>query len=238
MEREDRPSAQPSSPNAPATDEASTRSGPAAGFREVFALFPVPLRRVQRLLGPELVAGLVQHFAALAERQNSSSEQLSHTELATPEGHLLLARADRLILPELVDFGELVLGERLTWSIKEIWVNVLDGGGHQSLHNHANSFISGIVYLTESHPSANTVFVRAAGSSGFVFDNTNPRTKLGPYNAGKWVAPDPDPGDLLLFPSYLLHEVPTNRGGRRISLAFNAIPDRLDSWGYTLTLAR
>jgi hypothetical protein len=43
---------------------------------------------------------------------------------------------------------------------------------------------------------------------------------------------------MLLFPSYLLHEVPINRGGRHVSLAFNAIPNRLDSWGYTLTLSR
>jgi hypothetical protein len=28
--------------------------------------------------------------------------------------------------------------------------------------------------------------------------------------------------------------VPPNEGGQRISLAFNAIPARLDSWGYTI----
>ena len=57
----------------------------------------------------------------------------------------------------------------------------------------------------------------------------------GPYNAEKWVSPSPAPGDLILFPSYLMHAVPPNAGGRRISLAFNAIPTRLESWGYTLS---
>jgi uncharacterized protein (TIGR02466 family) len=222
-----------------AAPEGATRSDATAEVvRELYGLFPVPLRRVKRLLGPELVAGLVQHFAASAKRQNSFSQRLSHTELATPAGHTLFGQADRLIVPELADFGELLLGERLPWSIKEIWVNVLDAGGRQSVHNHSNSFISGIVYLTGSHPSANTVFVKAVGSQGFIFDNTNARTKLGPHNAHKWVAPDPAPGDLLLFPSYLLHEVPKNQGDRRISMAFNSIPERLDSWGYTLTLSR
>ena len=32
-----------------------------------------------------------------------------------------------------------------------------------------------------------------------------------------------------------MHAVPPNAGGRRISLAFNAIPTRLESWGYTLS---
>jgi uncharacterized protein (TIGR02466 family) len=143
-----------------------------------------------------------------------------------------------LVAPHVVDFGELLFGERLEWSIKELWINVLETGGRQALHNHANSFVSGVIYLTQCDPSANTLFVKAVGSADFVLNNTNARATLGPYNAGKWVSPDPDAGDLLLFPSYLLHEVPTNRGGRRISLAFNAIPNRLDSWGYTLNLTR
>jgi hypothetical protein len=31
-----------------------------------------------------------------------------------------------------------------------------------------------------------------------------------------------------------MHAVPPNRGERRITLAFNAIPLRLDSWGYVV----
>jgi hypothetical protein len=32
--------------------------------------------------------------------------------------------------------------------------------------------------------------------------------------------------------------VPENRGPQRISIAFNAIPDRLDSSGYTIRLTK
>jgi hypothetical protein len=46
--------------------------------------------------------------------------------------------------------------------------------------------------------------------------------------------PEVVPGDLLLFPSYLLHEVPANEGAPRVSLSFNAIPNRLTSWGYRI----
>jgi hypothetical protein len=108
-------------------------------------------------------------------------------------------------------------------------VNVLETGGRQALHNHAKSFISGVLYLTDSDPSVSTLFVKAVGSGEFVFNNSNARAKLGPYNAGKWIAPDAQAGDLLLFPSYLLHEAPQNRGRTRVSLAFDATPSRLDS---------
>ena len=42
------------------------------------------------------------------------------------------------------------------------------------------------------------------------------------------------PGDMVLFPSYLMHAVPPNAGERRVTLSFNAIPTRLDSWGYII----
>jgi ectoine hydroxylase-related dioxygenase (phytanoyl-CoA dioxygenase family) len=48
------------------------------------------------------------------------------------------------------------------------------------------------------------------------------------------VLPVAEPGDLVLFPSYLYHEVPRNQGDQRITIAFNAIPDSLDCWGYRI----
>jgi len=155
-----------------------------------------------------------------------------------PDADPLLADVTRHLAPKLADFGTLLFGEALAWSVKELWVNVLEHGGMQAMHNHANSFVSGVIYLTPTHVSAHTVFIRNPGSQGFVFSNTHAKTRTGPFNADKWVAPETKPGDLVLFPSYLLHEVPANQGGQRISLAFNAIPERLDSWGYTISLSR
>jgi uncharacterized protein (TIGR02466 family) len=102
------------------------------------------------------------------------------------------------------------------------------------MHNHANSFISGVVYLTPTHPGSQTVFLKSPGGTDFKFKNDHAGVTQGEFNADKWVSPAPQPGDMLLFPSYLLHAVPPNEGARRITLAFNAIPIRIDSWGYTL----
>ena len=64
-----------------------------------------------------------------------------------------------------------------------------------------------------------------------------PASSTGAYNADKWISPAPEPGDVVLFPSYLMHAVPINPGERRISLAFNAIPTHLDSWGYRVSFS-
>ena len=79
----------------------------------------------------------------------------------------LLVEAATLITPKIVDMGALMFGERLDWAIKEMWVNVLDTGGLQAMHNHANSFVSGVVYLTPTHPDSQTVFMKSSGGTEF-----------------------------------------------------------------------
>lgn len=199
---------------------------------QVIGLFPTPVMRVERLLTPEMIAALSAEVTGAARQTNVASAKLSHTEMINPKSKDIWRKIAKVIEPKLVAYGALLFGEDLNWSIKEMWVNLLEPGGHQALHNHANSFISGVVYLTPSHPSASTVFHRNIGVGTYVFANDNKRTRTGPYNAGKWASPPVAPGDLLLFPSYMLHEVPTNQGEARITMAFNALPERLDSWGY------
>jgi hypothetical protein len=204
---------------------------------EIIPLFPTPLMRVPGALPPDLVDGLVAHFSTAADRANNSSSNLSHTAMMRPSDSLLLVHAATLITPSLVDFGVLLFGERLGWSLKEMWVNVLDTGGRQAMHNHANSFISGVAYLTPTHPESSTVFMKSPGGVEFSFKNDHAGAVTGPYNADKWVSPAPAPGDLVLFPSYLMHAVPPNKGERRITMSFNAIPSGLDSWGYRIAFS-
>jgi uncharacterized protein (TIGR02466 family) len=201
---------------------------------EVFGIFPTPVMRAPGTLPPALVNALVDHFITQADRENNSSANLSHTAMLRPTDSPLFAKAAALITPKLVEFGFHMLGERLGWSLKEMWVNFLDKGGRQAMHNHANSFISGVVYLTPTHPSSQTVFMKSPGGTEFMFRNDHKGVTPGEFSADKWVSPAPAPGDLLLFPSYVMHAVPPNQGERRITLAVNAIPTHLNSWGYVI----
>jgi uncharacterized protein (TIGR02466 family) len=203
---------------------------------QVIGLFPTPIMRVERLLDEQLIGRLVGEIAT-ANVANAKSGKLAHTEIMSPKSRQSFAEAADLVQPKIVEFGALLFGESLEWTIKEIWVNVLDAGGSQSIHTHANSFISGVLYLTDAHPSANLVFHKSLGGTDYIFKNQNSNVRYGPFNGDKWRVPQICAGDLVLFPSYLLHEVPTNKGQRRISVAFNAVPERLDSFGYAVRFA-
>lgn len=203
-------------------------------MQDVFELFPTPVMRVAALLDPGEVQALLTELLPQAQQANPQSAQLAHSQLLSAADSPLLRSLAVRLGPPVVALGQLLFGEPLPWLIKELWVNLLQTGGRQALHNHANSFVSGVLYLTPCDASARTVFARGMGGPQFVFSNSHAGVANGPFNADKWVAPAPAAGDLLLFPSYLLHEVPVNAGGPRITLAFNAIPQRLDCWGYAL----
>jgi len=204
---------------------------------EVFGLFPIQFMRARGTLAQPLVARLVEHFTTLATNDNNSSGNLSHTRMLKPKDSPLFTKAAELIGPKLVDYGAHLLGERIRWLMKEMWVNVMDAGGRQAMHNHANSFISGVVYLTPTHPGSQTVFMKSPGGTDFLLKNDHPGTTPNEFNSDKWISPAPEPGDMILFPSYLMHAVPPNQGERRITLSFNAIPVQLDSWGYVIRLS-
>jgi len=201
---------------------------------DVIALFPTPFLRCQSTLSAALVKDLVDHFSQQALLENNASANLSHTRMLQPSESPLFMQAASFITPKIGDMGQHLFGENLGWSIKEMWVNLLDQGGRQAMHNHANSFISGVVYLTPTHESSRTVFMKSPGGTDFSFKNDHANVNTGRFNADKWISPQPDPGDMVLFPSYLMHAVPPNEGERRITLAFNAIPTHLDSWGYSV----
>jgi uncharacterized protein (TIGR02466 family) len=201
---------------------------------QIELLFPIPLMRSPNVLGPELRDAAIAAIRADKVETNLRSDQLFHTTISNPLHSNLFQEIAAAATPKLVDFGYMMFGERLNWTVKEMWTNLLEPGGSQTMHSHANSFISGVFYLTPSHPGSRTVFVRPPGGFEFSFRHHTRQAAMGPFNAGKYMLPAAEPGDLVLFPSYLYHEVPKNQGDQRITIAFNAIPDRLDCWGYEI----
>jgi uncharacterized protein (TIGR02466 family) len=202
----------------------------------IHELFPTPVQFVQGLLDVPTVAAAIATLRARELGTNGRSAGLGHSDTIEPGTSPAFDRVAARLLPAVTEFGALLLGEPLDWAIKEMWGNVLQAGGHQSLHNHANCLVSGVVYLTSTRDASRTAFLRGLGGQDFKFSHRNARTHNNAYNAERWLAPAAEPGDALLFPSYMLHEVPPNPAGVRITLAFNAIPSRLDCWGYQVGL--
>ena len=103
--------------------------------------------------------------------------------------------------------------------LDSLWVNLLRGGGHHSAHIHPHSIISGTLYVEAP-----------AGSGSIRFED--PRLPMmmaapsrrpdAPEDLQPFVSVKPSPGRLLMWESWLRHEVLSSPGkAERLSISFN-----------------
>lgn len=203
---------------------------------QISPIFPVPVAHEARVIEAGVIERLLAKVLSYKMHPNPGNATLRHSDLRTlgeidPSGALEQALRDCVIR-----FGSVLLGEALPWTIKESWANVMNAGGGQPMHAHGNCLISGVLYLTPVEEGARLVFHKPVGGH-FILSNFHADTQLNEFNAPRRQTGEVAAGDLILFPSHLLHSVPENTGRQRVSIAFNAIPERLSTWGYDLKLA-
>ena len=111
----------------------------------------------------------------------------------------------------------------LAWDCKpkldSLWVNLLKSGGHHSAHIHPHSILSGTLYI-EVPPGSGAIRFEDPRLPMMMAAPT--RRDDAPEALRPFVAIDPRPGQLLLWESFLRHEVlPGITRDERLSISFN-----------------
>ena len=124
--------------------------------------------------------------------------------------------------PAIADLAKLLtrhatsFARELGWDRKpkldSLWVNLLKSGGHHSGHIHPHSIISGTVYVEIPK-----------GSGAIRFEDPRlPLMMSAPSRPDTFVTVEPLPGLLLMWESWLRHEVLAGTGkAERLSISFN-----------------
>jgi len=100
--------------------------------------------------------------------------------------------------------------------ITQSWLNYTEQNGFHHLHNHPNSYVSGVLYLDVKKNDSIT-FYKNDNYDTFSLN----RDRYNAFNSFSWTVPVKN-NQILLFPSYLKHAVLNkDSSGTRISLAFN-----------------
>jgi uncharacterized protein (TIGR02466 family) len=96
--------------------------------------------------------------------------------------------------------------------LDSLWANLLKSGGHHSGHIHPHSTISGTYYVEVPK-----------GSGAIRFEDPRlPLMMAAPQRTGTFVTVEPHAGLLLMWESWLRHEVLAGTGrGERLSISFN-----------------
>ena len=103
--------------------------------------------------------------------------------------------------------------------LDSLWVNLLRGGGHHSAHIHPHSVISGTLYV-EVPPKSGAIRFEDPRLTQMMAAPA--RAKDAPEELQSFVCVEPRPGLLLLWESWLRHEVLPGTGrADRLSISFN-----------------
>lgn len=103
--------------------------------------------------------------------------------------------------------------------LEDIWVNILPEGGSHSGHIHPHSVVSGTLYVAMPEGAS---AIRFEDPRAGLMMAAPPRRADAPEDRRTFVYAGPRAGDLLLWESWLRHEVPLNTSSDdRISVSFN-----------------
>lgn len=124
---------------------------------------------------------------------------------------------DRHVRAFVADLDYNLTGGRI--KLDHLWVNLMEPGGFHSGHIHPHSVISGTFYVEIPEAAAGLRFEdpRLGQMMGAPFRRQNARAELRPF-----IVEYPKPGMLLLWESFLRHEVLRHEGrAPRLSVSFN-----------------
>jgi uncharacterized protein (TIGR02466 family) len=185
----------------------------------------------QPLGDPDLIGALEQSCLQLAEddvagrRWAKEHGYRGYTSYASlndlPVRDPAFADLKRLLDKHVARFAQACAFDLQSRKLKldSLWANVLDGKGGHGAHLHPHSVVSGTVYVA-----------LPPGSRGLKLEDPRharmmaapPRRLDAPEPLQPFVEVTPEPGTLLLWESWLRHEVPPGDGkGKRISVSFN-----------------
>ena len=103
--------------------------------------------------------------------------------------------------------------------LDSLWANLLKSGGQHSGHIHPNSILSGTLYVEVPKSSG---AIRFEDPRLPLMMSAPRRDKDAPEELQQFVTLDPRPGLLLMWESWLRHEVLAGSGrGERLSISFN-----------------
>ena len=131
--------------------------------------------------------------------------------------------------PELAELNATVL-TAARWALDSIaikytdieitgcWGNVAAPGASHSRHSHPNNYLSGVYYVQADEGADKITFHDPRPVTGLIRPPKISQT----VETAEVTHLDIKPGDLVLFPHWLVHSVPENKSNReRISIAFN-----------------
>jgi uncharacterized protein (TIGR02466 family) len=188
----------------------------------------VTLLHESRIVDPALLEALAHSIRTLAaddaagrrwSREHGYRGYTSYASLNDlPRRDPAFADLKRLLERTAANFAKDLAWERRP-KLDSLWVNLLKGGGHHSAHIHPQVALSGTLYVEVADGSGAIRFEDPRLPMMMAAPSRKPDA---PEELRTFIDVAPEPGLLLMWESWLRHEVRPGRSrGERLSVSFN-----------------
>ena len=183
--------------------------------RRIAEIFPTPIYMAH------LDRNFTQEELDIVQKNKATYDQNVGNKTSANK-HVLecaaLATLKKEILNCIDDYFTHVIGpsEQVKPYITQSWFNYAEKGQYHQWHNHSNSYISGGIYINANKDVDRMQFQDVKFEAIKIVSKQRNKfnSPIHEFSVGT--------GDIILFPSDILHAVPDNKGDQtRISLAFN-----------------
>ena len=192
---------------------------------KILSLFPTPV------LTTSIPPSFSRIIPWLDSQPMDSLETLSNSRAGTTSKNTYILNDDKCV--EIKNFlleKSLILGKSLGYKcnhykLTQSWITHKRPNQSHAAHFHSNSFFSGVFFYghqIKDISSSSILFHKPPDQSFQIPKDEN--LPITPYSLPNYYF-TPSPGDLVIFPSTLLHSVLENNTNEiRKSLAFNIVP--------------
>lgn len=135
-------------------------------------------------------------------------------------GHKFLSPIEKIINAKIAQIISDIGDETLNLNISNFWININERGDYNEKHVHSLSSFSGVLYIQVDSDTGEIRFFDDLYIMKHYPININPQNKLFHHT----VEYKPINGLILIFPSWLSHDVkPSRSDNTRISMSFNLV---------------
>ena len=193
--------------------------------RNVYELFPDPIFHYKLENYKQINKELLNYILELQKKDKKGNNRSNRGGWHSPNFDLVNPGPPINFINSFKDFLKHIIEDEIGWEyipnkqrVVAMWAIINKKNSYNVKHNHQNCYLSSAYYIKKPENSGDITFYDPKESKTYRFPEVEKHTN---YSAES-VTIKPKEGDLLIFPSYLYHDVGVNLSDEeRIVVSFN-----------------
>ena len=193
--------------------------------RNVYELFPDPIFHCKLENYKQINKELLNYILELQKKDKKGNNRSNRGGWHSPNFDLVNPGPPINFINSFKDFLKHIIEDEIGWEyipnkqrVVAMWAIINKKNSYNVKHNHQNCYLSSAYYIKKPENSGDITFYDPKESKTYRFPEVEKHTN---YSAES-VTIKPEEGDLLIFPSYLYHDVGVNLSDEeRVVVSFN-----------------